>query len=128
MLTAPAVDDEVVEPLQEFNRALDECRRCLVFHSEGDNTLKIAFRIGDGPEFDRALGFKGPQHPVIVERDCPDVFVVDCKNIVHSHGGYRTAPAYYEHWSRIVGEVPLPRFEALENVSAAARSRRRRRG
>jgi hypothetical protein len=65
-------------------------------HSEGDNTLKIAFRIGDAPEFDRALGFKGPQHPVIVERECPDVFVVDCKNVVHSHGGYRTAPAYYE--------------------------------
>jgi len=114
MLTAPAVDDEVLEPGQEFNRALQECRRCLVYHSERDNTLKFAFRVGDFPEFDRALGWKGPQHPKIIENECPEVFVVDCKKVVGSHGGYRSAGAYYEHWSRVLGDVPLPRFETLE--------------
>jgi esterase/lipase superfamily enzyme len=113
MLTAAAVDDEVLEPGQEFHAALVTCRRCLVYHTERDRTLKIAFRIGDAPEFDRALGWKGPQHPKIIERDCPDVFVIDCKNVVKSHGGYRDAGAYYEHWSRVMREVPLERFELL---------------
>lgn len=114
MLTAPAVDDEGLDPKQEFHGALQECRRCLVYHSEKDNTLKISYRIGDAPEFDRALGWKGPQHPKIIEQKCPEVFVVDCKKVVTSHGGYRNAGAYYEHWSRVLHDLPLPRFELLE--------------
>lgn len=113
MMTAAAVDDEVLEPRQEFNLALRECRRCLVYHTERDNVLKFAFRIGDVLEFDRALGWKGPQHPRVIERDCPEVFFIDCKNVVRSHGGYRTAGAYYEQWSRVLADVPLPRFELL---------------
>ena len=114
MLTAAAVDDEVLEPGQEFNGALQACRRCLVYHTERDRTLKWGFRIGDAPEFDRALGWKGPQHPKIIETKCPEVFVINCKNVVPSHGGYRSAGAYYEHWSRVLREVPLPRFETLK--------------
>ena len=114
MLTAPAVDDEVLEPGQEFNRALQACRRCLVYHTERDNVLKFGFRIGDAPEFDRALGWKGPQHPKIIQSECPEAFVVDCKKVVRSHGSYRTAGAYYEHWSRVLREAPLRRFETLE--------------
>jgi esterase/lipase superfamily enzyme len=114
LLTAAAVDDEDLEPKEEFNSALMECRRCIVYHSEKDNTLKIAYRIGDAPEFDRALGWKGPQHPKVIEEKCPEVFVVDCKKVVTSHGGYRNAGAYYEHWSRVLREVSLPRFETLE--------------
>lgn len=114
MMTSPAVDDEVLEPGQEYHGALDVCRRCFVFHTERDKTLKFAFRIGDAPEFDRALGWKGPQHPKIIETECPEVFVVDCKNVVRSHGGYRSAGSYYEHWSRVLREAPLPRFEALK--------------
>ena len=63
MLTAPAVDDESIEPGQEFHGALEHCRRCLVYHSDKDNTLKIGYRLGD---LDRALGLKGPQHPDII--------------------------------------------------------------
>jgi esterase/lipase superfamily enzyme len=114
LLTAPAVDNEVLEPKEEFHGALEECRRCLVYHSEKDNTLKLSYRFGDFPNFDRALGWKGPQHPKIIEEKCPEVFVVDCKKVVTSHGGYRNAGAYYEHWSRVLRDVPLPRFELLE--------------
>jgi esterase/lipase superfamily enzyme len=114
MLTSAAVDDEVLEPGCEFHGALQECRRCFVYHTERDKTLKFGFRIGDAPEFDRALGWKGPQHPKIIEQKCPEVFVVDCKNVVQSHGGYRAAGAYYEHWGRVLRETPLPRFETLK--------------
>lgn len=114
MLTAPAVDDEVIEPGKEFHAALDECRRCLVYHSERDKTLGISYRVGDAPNFDRALGWKGPEHPKIVEKKCPSVFVIDCKAVVASHGGYRDAGAYYAHWARVLAEEPLPRFETLK--------------
>jgi esterase/lipase superfamily enzyme len=113
MLTSPAVDDEVLEPGQEFNGALNGCRRCIVYHTQRDNTLRFAFRIGDAPEFDRALGWKGPQHPDIIRTQCPEVFVVDCKRVVASHGGYRAAPAYFAHWVRVVRDEPLPQFDAL---------------
>ncbi len=114
MLTAPAVDDESTEPKREFNNALQECRRCIVYHSEKDNTLKIGYRLGSAPHFDRALGLKGPEHPKIVQDNCPEVLVVDCKKVVASHGAYRKAGAYYEHWSRVLSDVPLARFETLE--------------
>lgn len=110
MLTAPAVDDECLEPEKEFHAALRSCRRCLVYHSAKDPVLKIAYRIG---AIDKALGYKGPQHPKVIERDCPDVFVVDCSAVVTSHGGYRSAPEVYGHWARVLAEEPLPRFAAL---------------
>ena len=111
MLTAPAVDDESIEPGQEFHGALQHCRRCLVYHSEKDNTLKVGYRLGD---LDRALGLKGPQHPDIIKAKCPDVYVVNCKKVVASHSAYRTAGAYYEHWARVLKETPLNQFETLE--------------
>lgn len=113
LLTAPAVDDEALEAGYEFNGALVRCRRCIVYHSSRDTTLKFAFRVGDAPEFNRALGWKGPQHPDVIRNKCPDVFVVDCRNVVRTHGGYRAADACYEHWDRVIREVPLAQFETL---------------
>jgi esterase/lipase superfamily enzyme len=110
LLTAPAVDDESLEPKQEFNGSLASCRRCLVYHSAGDPVLQLAYRVGD---LDRALGYKGPQHRAIIERQCKDVFVVDCSNVVHSHGGYRHSDRFYEHWARVLHEDPLQQYEAL---------------
>lgn len=111
MLTAPAVDNESLEPKKEFNASLASCRRCLVYHSSRDNVLKIAYRIG---ALDRALGYKGPEHPDIIEQQCPEVFVVDCSTVVSSHGGYRQAGEVYDHWARVLTDEPLPRFERLK--------------
>lgn len=111
MLTAPAVDNECLEPTKEFNAALASCRRCLVYHSSGDPVLKVAYRIG---ALDKALGYKGPEHPKVIEQQCPDVFVVDCSAMVKAHGGYRAASEVYDHWARVLAEDPLPRFEKLK--------------
>ncbi len=113
MMTAAAIDDESLEPGRELNRAMELCRRCFVYHSDRDGVLKIAYRIGDAPEFDRALGLKGPQRPELIEAHVPEVFVVNCKQVVRSHGGYRSSTGYYEHWSRVLSDLPLPRFEKL---------------
>jgi len=110
MLTAPAVDNEILEPGEEFNQSLLSCRRCLVYHSAHDRVLAIGYRIG---ALDKALGYKGPQDPDIINAECPDVFVVDASAVVKSHGGYRSAPAVYAHWQRVLAEEPLERFEKL---------------
>jgi esterase/lipase superfamily enzyme len=110
MLTAPAVDNETLQPGEEFNRSLQSCRRCFVYHSSNDPVLKVAYRIG---AFDRALGYKGPQDPDVIEADCPEVFVVDASAVVKSHGGYRSSPAVYAQWQRVLADVPLDRFEKL---------------
>jgi esterase/lipase superfamily enzyme len=111
MLTAPAVDNESLEPKKEFNASLASCRRCFVYHSARDPVLKIAYRIG---ALDKALGYKGPQDPAIIAAHCPDVFVVDCSAVVASHGGYRNSSEVYDQWSKVLAETPLPQFDVLK--------------
>jgi esterase/lipase superfamily enzyme len=111
MLTAAAVDNESLEPKKEFNASLASCRRCLVYHSSSDKVLKIAYRIG---ALDKALGYNGPENPTIIRDKCPEVFVVDCSEMVKSHGGYRAAGEVYDHWARVLSEGTLPRFENLK--------------
>lgn len=57
LLTAPAVDNESLEPAQEFHDSLDSVRRCLVYHSSRDKVLRVGYRVG---ALDRALGCTGP--------------------------------------------------------------------
>lgn len=116
MLTAPAVDDEVLEPQREFNQSLGSCRRCLVYHSSNDRVLKFAYPIG---AFDKALGYGGPEHRDVIEAECPDVFVVDASAVVWAHGGYRSSSAVYAHWQRVLAEAPLERFETLRRRRSA---------
>jgi esterase/lipase superfamily enzyme len=111
LLTAPAVDNECLEPGQEFNEALDNCRRCIVYHSSKDNVLKIGFTFAG---LDRALGLKGPQHPAVIKAECPGIFIVDCSDVVKEHGGYRRAGACYSHWARVLNDEALPQFEKLK--------------
>lgn len=110
MMIAPAVDNECLEPKKEFNDALESCRRCVVYHSSKDRVLKIGYRIG---QLDRALGLSGPENPDVVEKECTQVFVVDCSAVVTEHSGYRDSKEYIAHWKRVLTEAPLERFEKL---------------
>jgi len=110
MLTAPAVDNECLEPKKEFNNALQSCRRSLVYHSTKDSVLKLGYRIG---ALDKALGYRGPEHPKVILTKCPEVFVVDCSAVVAAHGAYRKSAEMYEQWARVLAEKPLKRFEKL---------------
>lgn len=111
ILTAPAVDNESLEPDQEFHEAIDECGRCFVLHSKDDSVLKT-YTLA---RFDRALGKNGPENPKVILEKCPSVYVVDCAAVVKSdHSGYRKTPAYYEWWKGVLSNNPLPRFSKLE--------------
>jgi esterase/lipase superfamily enzyme len=114
MMIAPAVDNECLEPKKEFNDALDSCRRCFVYYSGKDRVLKIGYRIG---QLDRALGLSGPENPEVIERDCKQVFVVDCSDVVSDHSGYRGAKEYIAHWKRVLTEEPLVQFEKLKKAT-----------
>jgi esterase/lipase superfamily enzyme len=110
MMTAPAVDNECLEPEEEFSVSLDNCRRALVYHSSSDAALKKYSIIA----VDKALGAKGPAHPKVIETQCPNVYTVDCAAVVRSdHGGYRKAPKYFDHWGRVLAGEPLPRVDKL---------------
>lgn len=110
MVTAPAVDNESLEPKEEFNSSLDACNRCFVYHSKDDTVLK-AYTVA---QLDRALGKNGPEHPKVIEAQCKNVFVIDCHAVVKKdHGGYRKTPLYFAHWKRVLSNEPLPRFSVL---------------
>lgn len=113
MLTAPAVDDESLEPRREFHASLEACNRAFVFHSKEDAVLK-AYVVA---QFDLALGSGGPERPKVIETECRNVYVVDSvKAVRKDHSGYRKAPSYFTHWKRILTGEPLPRFDALSGA------------
>ena len=112
MLTAPAVDNECIEPRQEFNEVLSRTKRCYVLHSKKDAVLKLYTFMS----LDRALGKNGPQHPDIVRDKCPNVYTVDCQRVVKTdHSGYRKTPVYYAFWKKVL-EAPtsIPRLSTWE--------------
>lgn len=110
MLTAPAVDDECLEPEEEFSTSLDNCGRVLVYHARDDSALRKYSILA----VDKALGARGPEHPAIIERACPGVYTVDCSAVVKAdHGGYRKTPKYFDHWGRVLAGEQLPRVAKL---------------
>lgn len=110
-LTAPAIDNESVEHTEIYEDGVRACSALYVFHSKNDKVLKRAYRIGDFPEFDRALGYKGPQHP---KRILANSRIVDCQDVVTDHGGYRDTPEYYDYWKQEFDGGASPQFVRLK--------------
>jgi len=109
MMAAPAVDDECLQPSEEFNEILDSCNRVFVYHSKHDPVLKTYMLAS----IDRALGAKGPENKRVTLEKCLNVYVVDCQAHVKAHGDYRKKPAYYGHWSRVMNQQQLDRYATL---------------
>lgn len=116
LLSAPAVDGDILDPAREFHSSLAACTRCLVYHSRRDKALKQAFLVGDFADgIQKALGLIGPRHPKITLEKCPNVYTIDCTACVPDHGAYRHADAFYAHWLRVLSGAPLPRTESLSS-------------
>ncbi len=112
--TAAAVDNNKLELDKDFHAALGSCNRCFVYHSKNDPVLKIGFTIGD--IFDgihKALGLTGPASKAKTLKDCPNVFVVDCSARVDSHGGYRKAKQYFDHWKDLLSGKAMSQYDEL---------------
>jgi esterase/lipase superfamily enzyme len=114
MLTAPAVDNNILEPGETFADSPGSCNRCFVYFSKKDPVLAGGFWIGDILDgIHPALGLKGPRDKKTTLDKTPNVYVVDCSKRVTSHGGYRRAPQYYEHWKEVLSGAPMSRYDEL---------------
>jgi len=102
---ASAVDNESVEYGERYFAASQRCQRFYVFHSKNDPVLRIWYRVGDFFDFDTALGYSGPEDPRAIMDHSGNVTVINCKDVVASHGGYRSAG---QVWSFMQQELNAP--------------------
>ncbi len=115
ILSAPAVDNHILEPAEAFFPAMDSCNRCMVYHSDKDAVLSSAFALVDFTDgFHGALGRKGPRSKPVTLSKTPNVYVVDCTARVQTdHSGYRKTNKYFEHWKTVLSGGPLSRYDEL---------------
>lgn len=106
-LTAAAVDNETVEKGEEYYASTEKCGQVFVFHSKHDSVLAGSFR---GAEWDQALGCCGPENPAEIRQT---VKVVNCKNVVYKHGGYKDCPQLYAYWQNQLAVGTVPQFSTL---------------
>ncbi len=90
-LMAPAVDDESIERGEDYYDATLKVNRFYVFHSKYDSVLRFAYKIGDAGNV--ALGLKGPEDYESIRKYSKHVKVVNCKNYVKQHSGYKPSSA-----------------------------------
>ncbi len=115
ILSAPAVDNHLLEPDEKFFPAMDSCNRCMVYHSSKDSVLTAAFPLTDLSDgIHGALGRKGPRSKPVTLAKNPNVYVVDCTaRVQKDHSGYRKTNKYFEHWKTILSGGPLSRYDEL---------------
>jgi esterase/lipase superfamily enzyme len=102
---ASAVDNESIEYEERYFDASRQAARFYVFHSKNDPVLRVWYRLGDVFDFDTALGDSGPEDPRAIMDHSPHVSVINCKNVVTSHGGYRSSG---QVWSFMAQELTSP--------------------
>jgi len=95
-LTAAAVDNEALEKGEELHEATAQIGRVFVLHSRRDNVLRTAYLGGNG---DRALGLHGPEE---IEATRANVHAINCKRVVGSHSGYRSAAKVFGFMRTVV--------------------------
>ena len=102
LMAGPAVDNESIQIGETYETSCRACERVAVFYSNNDKVLRFAYRLGDAPECDRALGACGPEE---ASKITPNTHLFDCSPFVHSHGGYRKAPEMYNFWRELLGDL-----------------------
>ena len=105
---ASAVDNESIEQGERYFDASRQAVRFYVFHSKHDPVLQVWYRLGDFFNFDTALGSSGPEDPRAIMDHSPHVRVINCKDVVTSHGGYRSSG---QVWSFMAQELTSPTTE-----------------
>lgn len=109
-LTAAAVDNESIEKDEEYYKSACGCDKLYVFHSKNDNVLNISYRTA---ERDAALGYSGPENPAYIIENSPNVKVINCKNVVLKHGGYKDCAGMYSYIKSEFGVNPAKQYNTL---------------
>jgi hypothetical protein len=116
---ASAVDNESIEVSERYYGASQRCGRFFVFHSKNDPVLRIWYRIGDLWDFDTALGYSGPEDPAAIINSSPHVRVINCKDVVQSHGGYRSSGQVWAYMSQELATPSPDQFVTLSRTPEA---------
>lgn len=95
--TAPAVDNEVLEKGEEFNKSIFRAESIYIFHSKNDGVLASLYRLA---EFDNALGLYGPENKDFIIENTTNIFVANCKKIVDGHSNYKWSDDVYRYISK----------------------------
>jgi len=115
---ASAVDNESVEKGERYFGAVEHCQKFYVFHSKNDPVLRVWYRIGDFFDFDTALGYSGPEDPRSIMDNSANLTVINCKDVVSSHGGYRSAGQVWSFMQRELESPTTQQFVTLEKNAA----------
>ena len=116
---ASAVDNESIEDGERYYEASRRCERFYVFHSRNDPVLRVWYRVGDLPDFDTALGYSGPEDPGAIIKRSSNVRVVNCKDVVQSHGGYRSSGQVWAYMSQQLTKPSGTQFVTLAKTPEA---------
>jgi esterase/lipase superfamily enzyme len=116
---ASAVDNESIESGERYFDASQRCKSFFVFHSKNDPVLRVWYRVGDLWDFDTALGYSGPEDPAEIIGNSKNVRVINCKEVVHSHGGYRSAGQVWAYMSRELVNPSGTQFVTLSRTPEA---------
>jgi len=109
--TAAAVNSDSMETNLEFFGANLKSKIFYVFHSIYDPVLRFAYQIDKGYH---ALGLTGPKDPAFVIGNQPNVKVVNCKNYITTHGGYKSCKPVFEYIrDEINSSYAKPRYVTL---------------
>lgn len=95
VLAGAAVDDESLEPGEEFGIAPVAAKKVLVAYSLQDGVLARAYWFAS---LDNALGRVGPQHPGRLGKN---VSCVDLSASVAGHSDYSAARSFVNAWSAL---------------------------
>jgi len=107
---AAAVDDESIEKNEEFFGATQLCDAVYVFHSVNDPVLECAYKMA---ERDRALGYAGPEDTASIIDNSKNVKVINCKNVIKKHGGYKDCDHVYQYLVNEFGPGKANQFTTL---------------
>lgn len=116
---ASAVDNESIEPDERYYQASQRCQNFYVFHSKNDPMLRVWYRVGDLWDFDTALGYSGPEDPGVILQHSPNVRVINCKDVVQSHGGYRSTGQIWAYMSQQLTNPSANQFVTLAKTPEA---------
>lgn len=94
IMSAPAVDNEALEPQSRYGAYLARAKRIFVAFSNHD-PVDWFYRIASR---DKMLGVHGPQSKAAI---VADVEFVDYTEAISKHSGYKECPAYLSTWRRV---------------------------
>ncbi len=91
---AAAIDNESIQINEPFYSSTQLCGKVYVFHSKNDPVLATAYQVS---EWDSALGLTGPEDTADIINNSKNVKVINSKNLIRVHGGYKTCVPIYLH-------------------------------